>query len=328
MRRIGELGRMRAARFRKPSPNKVRERKLKQLDEAFTLYGKAMKELSKRIGFRFPGFSEGVKKFLRSIKAGKVKVLVEPGNYIERTGEFVTKARIRYRPGGDFFVVEVPAGMFDPEGNLKPEAMLDLFHELTHGVRSFIPQIQNLPTAYDEATTNYIAKWSAMYVDDMMRKGKIKTRQIRVNPENLRAALYNWEKDLVYKPSMVEGILGDLGKSRKDAKEELRIYTEFARGWMKKVELEEKVRKALISIKTGDRLDHIRKFRELLHGDEYRRIEERVKKLPYSILISKFPRRQFNENRDFLEHLMNATRFNERRSLIERLKSRAKRRLH
>ncbi len=300
------------ARVRAWKTSEINKRKFYQLSEVFTLYARAMKDLAKKVGSRFPGFARGVDQFIKAMKAGKVKVLVEPGYYIEKRGGVVTKARIVYKPGTDFFVIEAPASMFDAEGNLKPEAMLDLFHELTHGVRSFIPEIERLPTAYDEATTNYIAKWTALYVAEMMEKRKIKPKYIHVNSEVIRSAVPRWERDLVFKPRLVEGILGKIREAKEDKEARARLYEEFARGWERKKRLRELVGEALREIQDEEvrRLEAVRRFRELLRNDKvYRRVKEMVEdSLRRGMLVARYPmdkfEGRFNENLEFIEHLV------------------------
>ncbi|MCE4607955.1 MAG: hypothetical protein F7B61_03220 [Caldisphaeraceae archaeon] len=201
----------------------IRRRKFLQLSEAVSLFAKGMEELASY----YPIPRKAIENFKTALQRGEIAIMVEPGNYLEKKGDVVTKGRIVYSPLKEARIIELPESAFDELGNLKPEAVLDLWHELTHAVRSFVPRLERLPTAYDEATTNFIADRLAMLYAS---KG-VNGRFLKLNPNVLVEAREAWRRGLVYKPEVVEGVMeraSRKGGLEKEYKEKL--LNDFARG--------------------------------------------------------------------------------------------------
>jgi|GEM_PF-7108798 len=205
----------------------IRRRKFLQLSEAVTLFAKGMEELAKY----YPIPRKAIEDFKAALKRGEIAIVVEPGAYLKKEGDIVTKGQIIYSPLKEARLIELPSSAFDEYGNLKPSAVLDLWHELTHAVRGFIPRLERLPTAYDEATTNFIADRLAMLY---ISKG-VEGQYLRIKPEILTEAREAWRRGLVYKPELIEEIIRRLPSERKLEEEyKKKLLEDFARGQLLK----------------------------------------------------------------------------------------------
>ncbi len=216
----------------------IKKKKFYQLSEAVTLFAKGLKELAKY----YPLPRGAIKQFEDAVRRGDIVIMIEPGAYLEKSGRVVTMGRIIYSPAKSVRVIQLPKSAFDEYGNLRPQALLNLWHELTHTVRSFVPQLEKLPTAYDEATTNFIADRLAML---FAAKG-VKGRHLKIDPVTMASARLSWRRNLVYKPEIVERIFEEYtadGKLKTEYKK--RLLEDFARGLLLKRKVRETVMKSM-----------------------------------------------------------------------------------
>ncbi len=261
----------------------LKKRKFYQISEALALFDRGIKELS----VYYPIPRKAIKEFEEAVRRGKIVIMVTPGEYLEKHGSTVTAGRMIYSPSRDAWVIQLPKSAFDVNGNLKPTSLLTLWHELTHVVRSFVPELEKLPTAYDEATTNFIADRLAMLFASRGVKGK----HLVVDPRSLEMARRSWRKTLVYKPELVEKVFSKLRGDRIAEEHRKKIFEEFARGEM----LKRKVR-ALVS-NENEYLDFLKKTNPRLYKihlvnlarrkleSNKKSLESWMKKLPYGSLV-------------------------------------------
>ena len=162
---------------------------------------------------------------------------------------------------------------------MRPQALLNLWHELTHTVRSFVPQLEKLPTAYDEATTNFIADRLAM----LFAARGVKGRYLKIDPATIASARLGWRRNLVYKPEIVERIFEKYtadGKLEEEYKKKL--LEDFARGLVLKRKVREAVMKSLKPELASSKLRDVHftaEAREYLRKN-YSKLLRQVKRMP------------------------------------------------
>ncbi len=277
----GKIGKLISRR--RPSLSGIKKKKHYQVSEAVTLFTKGIRQLARY----YPIPKKAIKEFEEAVKRHDVLIEVLPGDYLAKTGRFVTAGEMVYSPAARAWVVKLPSSAFDEFGNMKPDAVLTLWHELTHVVRSFIPQLEKLPTAYDEATTNFIADRLAM----LYTSAGIKARYLPLSPEQLERARLQWRRTLAYKPDMVEQLFtkGRLDKLAEEHK--MKALETFARGLMlkKKIEsiVENETKYLELLKKTNPELYRIHKInlvrKELLKNRVS--LERWAKRIPKSHLV-------------------------------------------
>ncbi len=214
-----------------------RKKKFYQISEALTLFDKGMRRMAKY----YPIPRKAISQFEEAVRRGDIVVMVSPGEYLEKRGKTVTAGRMVYSPSKHAWVIQIPENAFDEFGNLKPESLMTLWHELTHVVRSFVPQLEKLPTAYDEATTNFIADRMAM----MFASEGVKAKYLKIDPNRLESARSRWRDSLVYKPELVESVFSKMKGDRIAREHSAEILEEFARGIMLKRKLRSSISRQL-----------------------------------------------------------------------------------